>query len=51
MSDDVARKNTVEHADLRLRHEQVASELGGPSTPSYGQRQSRPAGEEDVIKG
>jgi hypothetical protein len=31
----------VEHADSKLRYEQAASELGGPGTPSHGQRQSR----------
>jgi len=50
-SDDVRRrKDTAEHADLKLRHEQVAGELGGPGTSSHGQRQSRPVNEEGVIE-
>ena len=44
-------KGTVEHADPKQRHEQAASELGGPGTPSYGQRQSRAVDEEGVIEG
>jgi hypothetical protein len=35
VSDDVKRrKDTLEHADLKLRHEQAAGELGGLDTPS-----------------
>ena len=52
MSDDVKRKkDTVEHADPKLRHEQAADELRGLGTPSHGQRQSRAVDEECVIKG
>jgi hypothetical protein len=40
----------VEHADLKLRHEQAAGELGGPGAPSNGQRQSRAVDEEGVIE-
>jgi hypothetical protein len=45
------RKDTVEHADLKLRHEQAAGELGGPGTSSYGQRQGRAVNEEGVVEG
>jgi hypothetical protein len=49
MSDDVRRgKETVEHADSKLRHRQVASE---PGTPLYGQRQTQAADEGGVIEG
>ena len=42
VSDDVGRrKDTVERANPKLRHEQAASEPGGPGTPSHGQRQSQ----------
>jgi hypothetical protein len=52
VSDDVGRrKDTVEYAGPKLRHEQAASELGGPGTPSHGQRQSRAIDEEGVIEG
>jgi hypothetical protein len=52
VSDDVRRrKDTVKYADLKLRHEQAAGELGGPGTLSHGQRQSRAVDEESVIKG
>ena len=50
MSDGVRRKDTVEHADPRLRHEQAAGELGGPGTPSHGQRQSQAVVEEGLIE-
>jgi hypothetical protein len=43
-------KDTVEHADLKLRHEQAAGELGGLGDPSNGQRQSRAVDEEGVIE-
>jgi hypothetical protein len=42
------RKDTVEHADLKLTHEQAASELGGPSTPSHGHRLSQAVDEAGV---
>jgi hypothetical protein len=45
------RKDTVEHADPRLRHEQAAGELEGPGTPSHGQRQSQADVEEGLMKG
>jgi hypothetical protein len=52
VSDDVRRrKDTVEHADPKLRHEQPAGELEGSGTPSHGQRQSRSINEEGVIEG
>jgi hypothetical protein len=52
VSDDVRRrKDTVEHADSKLRHEQPAGELGGSGTPSHGQRQRRVVDEEGVIEG
>jgi hypothetical protein len=52
VSDDVRRrKDTVEYADPKLRHEQAAGELGGPGTPSQGQHQSRAVDEEGVIEG
>ena len=41
----------VEHADLKLRHEQLAGELGELGTPLHGQRQSRAVDEEGVIEG
>ena len=44
-------KDTVEHADPKLRHEQPAGELGEPGTPSHSQRQSRAIDEEGVIEG
>ena len=34
---------------FKLRYEQAAGELGGPGTPSHGQRQSRVVDDEDVI--
>jgi hypothetical protein len=50
--DDVRRrKDTVEHADPKLRHEQAAGELGGPGTSSHGQHQSRAVDEEGMIEG
>jgi hypothetical protein len=50
VSDDVKRrKDTLEHADLKLRHEQPAGELGRPDTPSHGQRQSQAVNEEGVM--
>jgi hypothetical protein len=45
------RKDTVEHVNPKLRHDQAASELGGPGTPSHGWRQSRAVNEEDMIEG
>jgi hypothetical protein len=52
MSDDVRRrKNTVEHVDPELRHEQAAGELRGPGTSSYGHRQGWAVDEENVIEG
>jgi hypothetical protein len=52
VSDDVRRrKNTVEHADLKLRHEQTAGELGGLGAPSHCQLQSRAVDEEGVMEG
>jgi hypothetical protein len=52
VSDDVERrKDTVEHADPKLRHEQAVSEFAGPGTPSHGQRRSRAVDEEGVIEG
>jgi hypothetical protein len=52
VSDDVRRKkDTVEHTDPKLRHEQAADELRGLGTPWYGQRQSRAVDEEGVMEG
>jgi hypothetical protein len=52
VSDDVRRrKDTVEHADPKLRHEQAAGELEGPGTSSHGQHQSRAVNEEGVSEG
>jgi hypothetical protein len=45
------RKHTVNHVNPKLRHEQVAGELGRPGTPSHGQRQSRAVDEESVMEG
>jgi hypothetical protein len=45
------RKDTVEHADPKLRHEQAAGELGGPGTPSHSQRQSQAVVEEGMMEG
>ena len=39
----------VDHADPRPTHDQPASDLGGPSDPSYFQRQSQAVDEEGVI--
>jgi hypothetical protein len=51
-SDDVRRKkDTVEHADPKLRHEQAADELRGLGTPWHGQSQSRAVDEEGVMEG
>jgi hypothetical protein len=40
----------VEHVDAKLRHEQVAGELGDPGTSSHSQRQSRAVNEESVMQ-
>ena len=45
------RKDTVEHVDPKLRHEQTASELRGLGTLSHGQRRSQAVDEEGVIEG
>jgi len=51
VSNDVRTKDTVERADPKLRHEQATGELGGPVTPSHGQRRSRAIDEEGVMEG
>jgi hypothetical protein len=50
VSDDV-RRDTVEYADPKLRHEQAAGKIGGLGTPSHGQSQSRDVDEEGVMEG